>query len=174
MTDQLPDVELHAVLRPDGTGRVDLDGVSEELPSGTEAAGRAHIIARAADRARALGRPVLLLTQEAKGEVRLIVSPSGEAESPIDTAPMAQRRISFASELRPPKHKRPVVSRRIETARPDEPAAAPPVEGEAALTQDEREEAPEPAADRPEGADRADPAGERTGRPSFLAEQRTP
>ena len=174
MTGPLPDVELHAVLQSDGTGRLEVDGVSEALLPGTESEVRARIIARAVDRARAVGRPVLLLTQEPRGEVRLIVSPSGDAESPVDTEPMPQRRASFTSELRPPKHKRPAGVRRSESADPvasDGPSEppAPPTAAPTAPRFDVAAAAPV-SAPAPLPMPDVEPPDERADRPSFLGE----
>lgn len=69
-----------AFLNADGSGRLTIDGRSEELPAGDIAASRALVIERVTATAQSVGRPVRLNSSDPDGEWELAVYPDGHVE----------------------------------------------------------------------------------------------
>ena len=90
-----------ADLQTDGSGRLTIDGRTEDLPAGDIAASRALVIERVTATASSVGRAVRLTSTDPDGEWELAVHPDGQVDelaarpSPAPT-PAAPARASAA------------------------------------------------------------------------------
>lgn len=91
---------IEAVARPDGTGELTIDGVGYPVQAPTVEEARLMILARIADTAAELRRPVRVLASEPDGQWPLIVHPDGRVQAddgPAPTAPSSSFAPSTAS-----------------------------------------------------------------------------
>lgn len=72
---------IEAVARPDGTGELTIDGISYPVQASTVEEARLTILARIADTAAELQRPVRVLASEPDGQWPLIVHPDGRVQA---------------------------------------------------------------------------------------------
>lgn len=111
-----------AIIRPDGTAEVLLDGIVQSLHAPGVVEVRASLVGHVAERARSMGRSVRVDVDDPDGPVSLLVHPDGTVgEAPVerhdDDAPEADTmRPSAAAALAPPV-----------AATPDAGPSAPPV-----------------------------------------------
>ncbi|MEU4383901.1 hypothetical protein [Promicromonospora sp. NPDC023805] len=91
---------IEAVARPDGTGELTIDGTSYPVQASTVEEARLAILARIADTAAELQRPVRVLASEPDGQWSLIVHPDGRVQAddgvPAGPAPSAPSPSVFA------------------------------------------------------------------------------
>jgi hypothetical protein len=82
---------IEAVARPDGTGELMIDGIGYPVQAPTVEEARLMILARVADTAAELQRPVRVLASEPDGQWPLIVHPDGRVQAddgvPANPAP---------------------------------------------------------------------------------------
>ncbi|MFD6142298.1 hypothetical protein [Promicromonospora sp. NPDC060271] len=72
---------IEAVARPDGTGELTIDGIGYPVQAPTVEEARLRILARIADTAAELKRPVRVLASEPDGQWPLIVHPDGRVQA---------------------------------------------------------------------------------------------
>ena len=91
---------IEAVTRPDGTGEFTIDGTSHPIQAATVEEARQTILARIADTAAKIGRPVRVTTSGPDGQRLLIVHPDGAVQAddsrPTSPAPAATSPSVFA------------------------------------------------------------------------------
>lgn len=91
---------IEAVARPDGSGELTIDGTSYPVQASTVEEARLTILARIADTAAELQRPVRVLASEPDGQWSLIVHPDGRVQAddglPASPPPAAPPSSVFA------------------------------------------------------------------------------
>jgi hypothetical protein len=92
---------IEAVARPDGTGELTIDGITYPVQAPTVEEARLMVLARIADTAAELQRPVRVLAIELDGQWPLIVHPDGRVQAddglPATPAPSSSFAPSTAS-----------------------------------------------------------------------------
>lgn len=114
--------KIDAVVRADGSGEVTINGTSHPIAEPTLDGARAAVLARVAETATKMGRPVRVATTSPDGDFPLIVHPDGNVTADVDTEARAAPTPQVRTSVGPVGAERDAVDLELrESTDPDQP-----------------------------------------------------